>query len=329
MKVFGWSGGKDGCEWYRLTVPYTQLAETYGWNVEISTRVPGAEHHRVADILVGQRIMTDGPSGTWRRMCADPRRTARMVYEIDDDFFSIEHSNPVSKFVGQRELDNIVANAQAADLVTVSTESLAEVMSRFNSRVAVLPNCVPTVASEPGPFGITHDVVWSGSPTHDADWRDAAEPVMRWLRASDRTLKILGALPTPLEPLRGRDILTVAGWTQDVPTFYQGLTATVGLAPLRRSQFNRSKSDVRLVELAARGIVAVATDFGPYAHPSPAFAGRVLVKSGSDWARALKGLFAPERRMDLLELQANARRWGMSRHISRNVQLWHDALISL
>lgn len=329
MKVFGWSGGKDGCEWYRLQVPYRALAETNGWSVEIGTRIPSPRHHHSVDVVVGQRVMAEGPSSVWQMMCKSTSRTARMVYEIDDDFFSIEHSNPVSKFVGQAELDRIAENAAAADLVTVSTEPLAEIMRKFNSRVVVLPNCVPRMVEEPGPFGITHDVVWAGSPTHDADWRDAAEPVMRWLRATDRTLKILGALPTPLEPLRGCDQLTVCGWTADVPSYYRGLTATVGLAPLRRSQFNRSKSDVRLLELAARGIVSVATDFGPYAHQWPENVGRVLVKSSSDWPRALKGLFALERGMDFLELQANALRWGRSRHISRNAQLWSEALSSL
>jgi hypothetical protein len=47
---------------------------------------------------------------------------------------------------------NVCRNIEVADLVTVSTERLAEVMSKRNRNVIVLPNCVPqTLLDAPHP----------------------------------------------------------------------------------------------------------------------------------------------------------------------------------
>jgi len=89
----------------------------------------------------------------------------------------VDPSNgPAWKFFGVPEIRaNVIRNIEVADLVTVSTEPLADVISRWNRNVAVLPNCVPaSLLDAPhaeGPKGLT--LGWSGGMSHKLDLAEA------------------------------------------------------------------------------------------------------------------------------------------------------------
>jgi hypothetical protein len=84
-------------------------------------------------VIVGQRVCNPGPTFRWQQMARAER--CALVYEVDDDLLDVDPSNgPAWSFFSRLEV---------ADLVTVSTERLAEVMSKRNRNVIVLPNCVP------------------------------------------------------------------------------------------------------------------------------------------------------------------------------------------
>jgi len=71
-----------------------------------------------------------------------------------------------------------------------------------------------------------------------------------WLREA------LGAVPA------SRLMLTPPGTEEDHARFLDGLD--VGLAPLAATDFNRCRSDVRFLEYAAHGALAVCSDLEPY-----------------------------------------------------------------
>jgi hypothetical protein len=89
----------------------------------------------------------------------------------------VDPSNgPAWKFFGVPEIRaNVIRNIEVADLVTVSTEPLADVISRWNRNVAVLPNCVSaSLLDTPhaeGPKGLT--LGWSGGMSHKLDLAEA------------------------------------------------------------------------------------------------------------------------------------------------------------
>src|SRR3546814_14721972 len=56
-------------------------------------------------------------------------------------------------------------------------------------------------------------------------------------------------------------------FTKWVPTpeeFFRSIDYAVGVAPLSDTTFNRSKSDIKFLELAALGIPTIASDVAPY-----------------------------------------------------------------
>ena len=84
-------------------------------------------------------------------------------------------------------------------------------------------------------------------------------------------------------------------WDQDRVSFTSGgdlssyltflSTLTIGVAPLRDTEFNRCRSDVKFLEYASQGVVSVLADLPPY-HRCPFIVKRSAL--GFDSASSLR-----------------------------------------
>jgi hypothetical protein len=99
-------------------------------------------------------------------------------------------------------------------------------------------------------------------------------------------------------------------------------TFDVGLAPLARTAFNRSKSDLRLLELAALGIPWLATDHGPYSVEGEAEGGWRVARPGG-WREGLTQLSGSAGARD--ELREQGRAWARLRTVTEILPFWLDA----
>jgi hypothetical protein len=95
------------------------------------------------DVIVGQRLNNHKGLDIWRRA-----RTpySRLVLDLDDNVFEVgpENFNAYNLYNRADIQDATIHHAETSDLVTVSTEPLAEVMREYSGSVAVLPNHVPS-----------------------------------------------------------------------------------------------------------------------------------------------------------------------------------------
>lgn len=351
-RVLFWSADAAGCGHYRCEYPATGL-RAKGHEVSVGMGLPGPQPNTCmsaaetlalaesnlsgVDVLVGQRVCNLEPSLLWHHLAQSTDRP-KLVFELDDDPWSLQHErdNPAAHTWGPL-LGNVERNLQVSDAVTVSTWQLAEVVSEFTSApVHVVPNAVPDhIVWEPR---LVVDTVrtlgWQGSPTHNGDWAEdsAARTVVRWLqRHQPVELKLLGGQPQPLQRA-GIALKSVLPPTPDLEEHYRRIRAMfdVSLAPLRRSTFNRSKSDIRLLESAALGIPWVATDFGPYAVETDALDGAMVargglrVRSSAEWPAALDLMVAGSR--DRQAFSEAGVRWARTRTVSAITPLWEAAL---
>src|SRR5262245_35030638 len=114
------------------------------------------------DVIVGQRLC--GPEGLalWRRW----HPQVALVYELDDDVLRPPPSLPQWYGMG----GSVRSMLRAADLVTCSTEPLAERLRPWNPNVAVLSNHVhEDLLAIERPRNQLLTIGWAGSFTHDAD----------------------------------------------------------------------------------------------------------------------------------------------------------------
>lgn len=338
MKIFGWLADHSGCGWYRIVLPLGYLREA-GHDTRWGLKMGQADMDE-ADVIVGQRVFKPGPTVRWQALAAQRSRDYLLVYELDDDLFSVDSRNAAGQVFGQPVVrNNIIRNMQVADLVTVSTEPLAEVVAKYNRNVAVLPNAIPNdmLSWRTGRHNDRFTVGWQGGPTHDRDWESVVEPFSRWFRTTRRQgllveLHSIGATPghTPSCPqdCKRSHFPEVAPhrhteWNPKIDQYYRSIDWRVALAPLAATRFNRSKSHLRALEAAMLGLPVIASNVEAYGQFVQHGVTGFLVDKPSDWGRWLGELAADPALCDVMG--NNARAYVEAHTIERLGALWEKA----
>jgi Glycosyl transferases group 1 len=299
VKIFTGHDG-SGCAWYRIILPLTELGK-HGHEV---TLVDASQHGPVkfpsvtlaeaaeSDIVVAQRWDRHEGMGTWRRMA----QSSRLVYELDDDVYSIEPVNwaSYSRYSREDSRDAVTHGAQVANLVTVTTEPLAGTMRDHtgHDNIQVLPNFIPGwVCDLERPRRERPVIGWMGGASHGTDIGIIAPPVRRFLdREPGWDMHLIGIdyRPTIRHPQT-----RFTAWThvvQDPEEFYGSIDFDIGLAPLYPTVFARSKSHIKALEYAALGIPVIASDSEAYRDFVDHGVTGFLVKHDHEWLKYITEL---------------------------------------
>lgn len=312
-------GGYSGCGWARVVMPLNELAR-HGWRVKMRHGRPPPESEPYR-IIVAQRTDKYAALPDWRRL----RLRHRLVYEVDDDVFSVDPVNTQAYVIYNRpEVQDAVRHAaEVADLVTVSTEPLREVMEKATGRdVHVLPNCIPAaLLNMQRSRDRRHCIVgWCGGASHGADIAMIAEPLSKLIDSNKQVrLHLVGV---NYEKTIGRRC-RFTSWVRAGPDlhYYEAYDFDVALAPLTGTVFDRSKSHIKALEAMALGIPVLASDCEPY---------RELVIDGvngylcreRDWERRLRELANDREARE--EMGAKARETARAWTIEANWHRWAD-----
>lgn len=270
----------DACTFYRCMEPARVLAAR-GHDVEVNHEF-GLGTLMTADVVVIARPTEVGPRTLMAKLLALPVASRpRIVAELDDDLFSIPDTNPAYPMMTDPgRIHRLRVALNHADRVTVTNLHLSDQLNEHTpiGQIRVVPNYVPERfvvpnvpdLQEPG-WAARPTLVWAGSDTHRGDFGEMAIALRQLLRErTDFRVRIVGApyayrLRTAAGPYGnlGERLIQVP-WIEGVPRYIEALAGHIGLAPLEDTLFNRSKSDLRLKELAARGMAPMASDVGPY-----------------------------------------------------------------
>ena len=323
MRVLGWKADNGGCGFYRMQQPLDALARLEGWEVTCDVNLTQNqlwEH----DLIVIQRVLI--PEAFAHVAHAHAQRGVPYIYEIDDLLSHIDLVNPAAAALGSEEYRLVYElGLRGADAVTVSTEPLAEEVRVYNDRVHVLPNCLPDYFAEltrdalVAPRG-TPRILWAGSDSHHGDFGDEARyGLSRVLKWSDSTFTSMGYDYRKALGAKGDFV----AWAQDIPSFHRRLVGyDIGICPLAKTRFNRSKSGLKAIEYQASGIIPVATDCEAYRpvieHGETGF----LCRTAEDWKQALCTLANDADLRD--RMRANCVALTEERLYRNNVWRWRD-----
>lgn len=221
-----------------------------------------------------------------------------VVVELDDDFQALDPRNQVYPSV-QPKLSPysnwkwLAVACDLADGLTVSTDALARVYGRKREHMpTVLRNFLPPHAYSYGPkTDLPTNIGWTGGlNTHPADL-----PVMgSAIATSGLPFQVIGTGRGVARQLGiGESRLqTTEGWVP-IEDYHAALDAIdIGVAPLADSTFNRSKSWLKGLEYAGRGIPNVGSPLPEYERLA-GLGGCLTADSRKDWARTLKRLTDP------------------------------------
>lgn len=323
-----------GCGHVRLIQPLRELAR-HGHEVTFIHYEKATETLRNAkdyDVIIGQRFAGYDGMALWRRSRLPSNR---LVYETDDDLFNLDKSNwaAYQQFNQPKIREAIKGYCELADLVTVTTRTLGELHVEHGARkVAILPNCIPEYVLElPRQQHDRPRIGWIGGSSHGVDVLQAVPAVRRFMKHhGDWGLFLGGTDYRPTFDLSDWSRMIFAEWKQindDERAYYEMIDFDIGIAPVRETPFNKSKSAIKALEYNARGIPVVASDVQPYREYIKHGYNGFLVKDEQEWSHYLR-LLADE--PDLRNLMgANGRLTAQKWTVEENWKLWEQAYTDL
>jgi glycosyltransferase involved in cell wall biosynthesis len=219
------------------------------------------------------------------------------VVDLDDDIWHVNPDNPNYEAYQDPNLDIArwsTMGIEYADAVTVTTDYLKEVCSRYNQNVHVIPNAID--------FNLWSHQVWLESKKKHKDiirigWAGAS--------AHQRDLRILKRVVPRLKEEYGDKIRFVfqghyphtfaydefIPWVmvKDYAKTYAEAAFDIAIAPMEDNMYNRAKSNLRLIEAGSLKIPTVYSPVGPYI----GFPG-LHADSDEQWYQRLKQLIDSE-----------------------------------
>ena len=316
----------DGSGYYRLYLPFKELGVN---SLHICAaappgEVPTPEQLEGVDVLALQRPA--GRSGT-RLLERYTGHATKLVYETDDDMLNVDSSG-LPHLAGEQQRESVRRCLRLADMVTVTNGYLADTVSPYNDNIKVLPNHVKAgllTLNRPKADRLT--IGWAGGTSHLVDMIEIADPLRQVLAANPAAgMHFIGH---DLSPLLG-DLRSRAHWTcwqHDVGAYYKLVDFDIAVAPSADIPFNRAKTWLRALEMAAMGIPVVAANRLPYSEFVIDGKTGWLVNSPDEWEARLADLVNdPAMRA---EMGAAGREQAAGWTIEEGWRLWENAYESV
>jgi len=321
LTIFGYPHDADGSGYYRFYLPYKHLARGTDHRILLpqpGTRyTPDADQIEEIDMIVGQRFIGVDGSALWEEW----KSKTLLVYENDDDVLQPDNSSGLVLWHEEDIKESFRGNVALSDLVTVSTEPLAEQMRKFNPNVVVIPNHIDgDMLSQERSRRDRLTIGWAGGMSHLIDWMEAAEPLRAVLAGNpDVDMHFCGCDYSPLL----KRVCRYTPWRSDAWAYFKAIDFDIGLAPLADTPFNTSKSHIKALEYMALGIPVIASDRPAYREMVVDGVTGYLVRSPDQWRARLTDLINDEAMRT--EMGAKGREVAANWTIQQGWKLWRDA----
>jgi glycosyltransferase involved in cell wall biosynthesis len=221
------------------------------------------------DLAVVQRTAID-PDSVPDFIDVCKRRSIPIVFDLDDDLINLP-SDSVSYEVYKPFRESLLELAENCALMTVSTSPLRARMESLSANIAIVPNHIdeqlwmrPLLPVEPSPRPLR--LLYFGTDTHGQDIELLKHAVTSLEGAV--ALYVIGGEP-PGEGHDWYERIEIPSGYSSYPRFARWLAEMRGdfdsaVIPLVDNEFNRCKSDLKFLEMAALGLPVLASDVVPY-----------------------------------------------------------------
>ncbi len=296
--------GESGCDFYRAIQPAVKISHHNIADVQMAKKGDGEEqilqYLEEADIIVFQRPLDKRVL----RLCK--QKIKKIVVDYDDDLLNISPLNPCYATMGTQEVTWIFPDGTKAqlwkdgmrnslgkvdfdlkknkerqeimreiltnvDLITTTTDYLAEVFKKYNKNVVVLPNSIDFDKWKSLPLIKTDEIRigWMGGWSHYEDWcsiSGALEEIFKKYSYLNLKLVLMGMHFKGTTKNIPEDKVEFYFWEKynAYPLKLSTLNIDIGLIPLVDTEFNRCKSSIKFYELASLKIPTVVSNVIPY-----------------------------------------------------------------
>lgn len=329
MNIIGLTHKESGCGYHRIVLPLGYMNDIKGYVTNFITEDKTDDW----DILLYNRICQYDIN--WNK--TKELLGCQVVMDIDDHWIlPFNHLNYYNYLeMGER----IERNLMQADLVTVTNFNLLNKVKQFNDNVVIIPNALPYGLNQFTDTKFDSKLVrlfWCGSVSHENDIKILREPLKRLSGRKDIQMVMGG--------YNDSDLLTKSIWDRmfsmfagnlpsmklhsSSPTEYMDMYnfADIVLIPLEESAWHGCKSNLKILEAAAKKLPVICSNVEPY--NLDADAPVLWVNNQKDWFKYINLLTNnPSLRIQLGE-QLYA--WATKRYNFKEInQQRHDAYKSI
>lgn len=299
MNILSLPVDKSACGQYRIRKPLSAIKEYTSSDVHILD-MQKDDMQEIIKVLpnVDVIFIRPGAEEGMRRIKNMPALQgilkAKWVMDIDDNTDYISPYSQFYKEYGQSEytdpdtglklwqdgvngfsladnairLANLEYGLREVDMVTVTTEKLAEFARKYNDNVYINDNSVDlrhwwVLNSK---INKPLRVVWQGSPSHYEDWYAIKDPLNKLMDEYDFKLILLGSGHKSLFKDEHKDRVEIHPWIHFDAHSYRmmSLQGDIGIIPLADLPFNHYKSSIKWYENAAMGLPSIVSNVTPY-----------------------------------------------------------------
>jgi glycosyltransferase involved in cell wall biosynthesis len=267
MNIIGVTHKESGCGYHRVMLPLAFMNDIKGYVTNYITEDKTDDW----DILLYNRICQYDIN--WNK--TKELLGCQVVMDIDDHW-----QLPVNHLyynTYQDIAERIERNLMQADLVTVTNINLLNKVKQFNDNVVITPNALPYGLNQFNDTRVKSDKVrlfWCGSISHDNDIKILKEPLKRLQGRKDIQMVMGG--------YNDSDAYTKSIWDKMFsmftgnlpsiklhsasPTQYMDMYnfADIVLIPLEDSEWHACKSNLKILEAAAKRLPVICSNVAPY-----------------------------------------------------------------
>lgn len=222
------------------------------------------------------------------------KRNKPLWVDYDDFLFDVPFSNPAYKvYSSDKVKKNIAEMIVMADLVTVSTDKLADVLRRSNGELLNKNTVVINNGFNETNFSQkwrgAHEsnlITWRGSNTHEEDLLEVCGEISEISHNhTDWTFNFIGCRPSfLLQMMRSQNtIFTEALNIDEYFDYIWTVRPAIHIVPLKKSVFNLCKSNIAWIEATYAGAVTIAPEWHEWKRP-----GVITYENPEDIGKAIK-----------------------------------------
>lgn len=270
----------DGLSYHRVFLPNQYIDHEVRFESSLND-----ECLSWCDVLMYHRLTMMSPDF----LRAKAREHGFKIWVDNDDALNLHKDHPnYETFTRTKAGLTVRAHLMNADAVITTHQELADHMSTLNDNIAVIPNALPYGEGQFKPVRTESDrlrLVYAASAMNYRNV-DLLSGVMKKLENVE--LVILGYSEGPFHEhiikvlTNGGSIpYTTVPWEKELEHYMDGYIGDVMILPNRDSEFNRMKSNLKILEAGARGMPIVLNENPPYAGVNTS--GVRYANKTSDW----------------------------------------------
>jgi glycosyltransferase involved in cell wall biosynthesis len=307
----------SGVEYHRLIIPHASLEDEIT-AIQSIDHQPDEFFHNF-DLIVTSRVVSK--IGNQEILWNQLKRLGIPVVVDTDDHWIIPKSHPMyNNWAGKAE--QIIYNLKNATHVTCTTNHLKALVLPYNKNVTIIPNSIDFNQPQwkedleiKGKKDSKVHIGWSGSVTHMQDILELSDTFLSMTSNPDLRGKyklILSGYVDKDTIWKEYERIFTSGYridesqysrinAMDVNTYAAAYDLMdIGLIPLRSNDFNKAKSELKMIEMGAKGLGVIVSNEYPYTNIINHKINCLAVNSKKEWYNAIKLLIDnPNLRKDL------------------------------